>query len=213
MVSGAGSEGRSLTIVTRECCVMNVGRIALGTMVVFLAAILIVFLLMAMLLSHIGLAPIDDFRASAANHGMNVSPVARRSVDISEAMAGDGKAVTVQILTVDKPVTYHVEIADSPAAIDRGLMYRTAMAQDSGMLFVFESDANRYFWMKDTLIPLDLIYLSGDGRVVGVRENAVPQSTRTIWPPGPCRYVLEVNGGQCRRQGIGVGDPVTMGPV
>jgi uncharacterized membrane protein (UPF0127 family) len=204
---------RGQLIVDLECGVVNAGRIALGAMVAFSAGSLIAFLLMAMLLSHIGLRPIDDFHASAANHGLNASPVAKRSIDYSATEAGSREAATVQILTVDRPVTYYVEIADSPAAIARGLMYRTAMAQDSGMLFVFESDANRYFWMKDTLIPLDLIYLSGDGRVVGVRENAVPRSTRAIRPPGPCRYVLEVSGGQCRRQGIGAGDRVTIGPA
>jgi uncharacterized membrane protein (UPF0127 family) len=58
-----------------------------------------------------------------------------------------------------------------------------------------------------------MIYISGEGRVVGVRENAVPGSTDFIEPPGPCKYVLEVGGGQCRRQGIYAGDPVRISPI
>ena len=90
-------------------------------------------------------------------------------------------------------------------------MYRTALAPDAGMLFVFDRDEDRYFWMENTLIPLDLIYISGDGRVVGVRENTVPGSRERISPPGPCTYVLEVNGGDCSRHGVCAGDLVTIG--
>jgi uncharacterized membrane protein (UPF0127 family) len=64
--------------------------------------------------------------------------------------------------------------------------------------------------MKNTLIPLDMIYISREGRVVGVRENAVPGSTVLIEPPGPCMYVLEVSGGQCSRHGICAGDVVRI---
>jgi uncharacterized membrane protein (UPF0127 family) len=117
----------------------------------------------------------------------------------------------VQIASAGKTVTYRVEVADTPGEIRRGLKYRTALAPGTGMLFVFDGDANRYFWMENTLIPLDMIYISSDGQVVGVRENAVPGSTVNIEPPGPCMYVLEVNGGQCRQYGICAGDPVSIG--
>lgn len=117
---------------------------------------------------------------------------------------------TVQIDAGGKTITYCVEVADSSDEITRGLMNRTWLAPDAGMLFVFDGEVDHYFWMKNTLIPLDMIYISSDGRVVGVRENAVPGSTDAIEPPGPSRYVLEVNGGQCSQYGISVGDQVTI---
>jgi uncharacterized protein len=127
------------------------------------------------------------------------------------AMSSDnGDEAKVEIMSAGKTVTYTIEVADSPGEINRGLMYRPALSSDAGMLFVFNGDADRYFWMENTLIPLDLIYISGAGQVVGVRENAVPRSRKPIRPPGPCTYVLEVCGGQCRRNGIGAGDPVSI---
>jgi uncharacterized membrane protein (UPF0127 family) len=126
-------------------------------------------------------------------------------------MSSEGRyASTVQIATADKTVTYRIEVADTPGQIRRGLMYRSRLAPAAGMLFVFDRDGDRRFWMRNTLIPLDMIYISSDGRIVGVRENAVPGSTVFIEPPGPGKYVLEVCGGRCSGQGIGAGDPVTI---
>ncbi len=122
----------------------------------------------------------------------------------------NGDGAKVQIMTAGKTVTYNVEVAATPREINQGLMFRTALAPDAGMLFVFDRDENRYFWMENTLIPLDMIYISGDSRVVGVRENAVPRSREPITPPGPCTYVLEVSGGESGRQGICAGDIVTI---
>jgi uncharacterized protein len=122
----------------------------------------------------------------------------------------DAAKATVKIATAGQTVNYTAEIADSFDEISRGLMYRTSLAPDTGMLFVFGRDENRYFWMENTLIPLDMIYISGDGRVVGVRENAMPRSREAICPPGPCTYVLEVSGGESGRQGICAGDSVTI---
>jgi uncharacterized membrane protein (UPF0127 family) len=127
------------------------------------------------------------------------------------AMSSDyGDKAKVQIMTAGKTLTYNVEVAASPREISQGLMFRTALATDAGMLFVFDRDEDHYFWMDNTLIPLDMIYISGDGRVVGVRENAVPRSREPITPPGPSKYVLEVNGDQCRQHRFCAGDIVTI---
>lgn len=105
---------------------------------------------------------------------------------------------------------YKVELARTPAEINRGLMYRTGLAEDAGMLFVFGGDHRHYFHMANTYIPLDMVYISSENVVVGVYENATPLNTSPITPPGPCRYVLEINGGQCARQGIKAGDRVKI---
>jgi uncharacterized membrane protein (UPF0127 family) len=103
-----------------------------------------------------------------------------------------------------------VEIADSPAEREYGLMNRASMPQDAGMLFVFDDNTRRYFWMENTLIPLDMIFISGDLTIVDIHANATPLSKDIIASSGPCRYVLEVNGGVCAADGIDIGDHVTL---
>jgi uncharacterized membrane protein (UPF0127 family) len=100
-----------------------------------------------------------------------------------------------------------VELAADPAARERGLMFRQELPEGRGMLFVFEEEEEHSFWMKNTLIPLDLIFVSGEGRVVGVVSRAEPLSLapRT---GGRCRSVLEVPGGWAEARGVAPGDRV-----
>jgi uncharacterized protein len=101
-----------------------------------------------------------------------------------------------------------LEVAATPEMRSRGLMYRSELADGHGMLFVFDDDANHEFWMKNTLIPLDMIFITVDGHVAGVRKNATPMSTAGISVGTPSRYVLEVPGGWAERRGVVVGDRV-----
>jgi hypothetical protein len=104
------------------------------------------------------------------------------------------------------PVT--VELARTDAERARGLMHRRDLAEDAGMLFLFAERGDHAFWMKETLIPLDMIFIDEDGRIVGIVERAEP---RTLSPRSvgvPSRYVLEVNGGWARARGIARGDRV-----
>ena len=104
----------------------------------------------------------------------------------------------------------NVEVADSPGEQRLGLMNRTSMPQDAGMIFVFGNDEPRYFWMENTLIPLDLIFIASDLTIIDIHENATPLSQDLIASSGPCRYVLEVNGGLCAADDIRIGDHVTL---
>jgi hypothetical protein len=110
--------------------------------------------------------------------------------------------------------TLSVEIADEPAEWQRGLMNRTSLAPDAGMLFVFPAEQPRYFWMKDTPLPLDLIFLAGDGRVVNVTANATPCLGGGPCPfygsGAPARWVVEANAGYAARIGLAVGDRVEV---
>jgi uncharacterized membrane protein (UPF0127 family) len=99
-----------------------------------------------------------------------------------------------------------VEIADDQAGRERGLMFRDHMDENAGMIFVFGASRVVYFWMKNTRIPLDMIFAGQDGRVVGIVADAKPYSEQTVGPGLPSQYVLEVNGGFCRRHGIAAGD-------
>ncbi len=99
-----------------------------------------------------------------------------------------------------------VEIAEDEAGRERGLMFRAHLDENAGMIFVFGAPRVVYFWMKNTKIPLDMIFADQDGKVVGIVADAKPYSEQTVGPGLPAQYVLEVNGGFCRRHGIGVGD-------
>jgi len=88
-----------------------------------------------------------------------------------------------------------VEIARTPAQQRRGLMFRKSLPLDEGMLFVFQENADHSFWMKNTLIPLDMIFIDQSGYIVGIVANAVPTTTTARRVAQASRYVLEVNGG------------------
>lgn len=103
-----------------------------------------------------------------------------------------------------------VELARTDAERSRGLMHRTSLADDAGMLFLFDETAVHGFWMKNTLIPLDMIFIGDDGRIVGVVERAEPRSLESRSVGAPSRYVLEVSGGWTRARGVKAGDRVVF---
>lgn len=103
-----------------------------------------------------------------------------------------------------------VEIAATRDARTRGLMWRTVLPEGEGMLFIFPQDDYLTFWMKNTLIPLDMIFIDAGLHVVGVVENAVPRSLESRGPGVLARYVLEVPGGWSARKGLKPGLPVRL---
>lgn len=103
-----------------------------------------------------------------------------------------------------------VEVARSDAQLERGLMFRERLGPDDGMLFVFPQTGPHTFWMKNTLIPLDMIFIDEARRVVGIVERAEPLSLAPRAAGGPCRFVLEVNGGWSSAHRIAVGDRVAF---
>ena len=114
----------------------------------------------------------------------------------------------LQIVTESGVHDFKVEIAANDASRERGLMNRRYMPADRGMLFEFPSDAPVSFWMKNTYIPLDMIFLSRAGVVTNVVAKAEPLSERVIPSGPPCAAVLEVNGGAAAAIGLKVGDRV-----
>lgn len=102
-----------------------------------------------------------------------------------------------------------VELAADPASRERGLMFRRKLEDGRGMLFVFDEEEEHSFWMKNTLVPLDMIFVSGEGRVVGVVSRAEPLSLASR-SGGRCRYVLEVPGGWAEARGVARGDRVRL---
>lgn len=117
----------------------------------------------------------------------------------------DAAGPTVVVATGEREVTFHVELASTPEQRERGLMFREHMAADAGMLFVFDQPALQTFWMKNTLIPLDMIFLSPDREIVGIVANAEPLTLTGRGVNEPSQFVLEINGGLAARLGIRAG--------
>ena len=105
-------------------------------------------------------------------------------------------------------VVVELEIPKTQEEMIQGLMNRSQLDYYSGMLFVFENDAAYSFWMKNTLIYLDVIYISSNGTIVHIRHNAEPLNETIYTPPVPCRYVLAVNGGFSMAEGVELGNHV-----
>jgi uncharacterized membrane protein (UPF0127 family) len=102
--------------------------------------------------------------------------------------------------------TFTVEIADTPATRARGLMYVETMPRMAGMLFIYDRPQPVSFWMKNTLIPLDMIFASPRGEILRVHENAIPGDLTPIPGGDGVQMVLEINGGLAARLGISAGD-------
>jgi uncharacterized membrane protein (UPF0127 family) len=112
------------------------------------------------------------------------------------------------IVTASGPQKFTVELATTPAQMEQGLMFRRSLAPDSGMLFDFKTPSMASMWMKNTLIPLDMLFIDAQGRVVNIAERTVPGSLDPVGAAAPVRAVLELNGGTAARLGIRPGDRV-----
>jgi hypothetical protein len=110
-------------------------------------------------------------------------------------------------------VAFQVEVADSPAKRQLGLQYRRELASDHGMIFLFPEESQQTFWMKNTPIPLDMIFINRDMKIVGIVEQTVPFSLDSRSVDAPSQYVLEINGGLAKRHGIQTGDRVRFDSV
>jgi hypothetical protein len=115
---------------------------------------------------------------------------------------------SLEIVTRGGVHTFAVELATTDDERSRGLMFRRELPEGRGMLFDFKQDQNISMWMKNTYIPLDMIFIRSDGRIHRIAENTEPESTRVIPAGAPVRAVLEVIGGTARKLGIRPGDRV-----
>lgn len=107
-----------------------------------------------------------------------------------------------------RTVSFAVEIADTPSKREMGLQYRRDLAADRGMIFLFPAESQQSFWMKNTPLPLDMIFINGDRKIVGIVEQTVPFSLDPRSVSAPSQFVLEINGGLSKRHGIKAGDAV-----
>lgn len=129
------------------------------------------------------------------------------------ALAGQSVARTLRVEPLDIITSqgvhhFKVEVADTPQTQERGLMYRRSLAPDRGMLFDFKTVQPVTFWMKNTYIPLDMVFIGADGRIVSIARNAVPMSESMISSAGPVLEVLELPGGRAAQIDALPGDRV-----
>lgn len=110
--------------------------------------------------------------------------------------------VPVVLVTDNGDVTIMAEIADSPSERQRGLMFREHMEPDHGMLFLFPNSSQRSFWMKNTLIPLDMVFIRADHTILGIVADTVPKTLTGRSVPGISQFVLELNAGRAAELGL-----------
>jgi uncharacterized membrane protein (UPF0127 family) len=107
-------------------------------------------------------------------------------------------------------ITIDIEVAASMVETTRGLMYRRSMDEMQGMLFIFDEMEEKSFWMKNTYIPLDIIYTDDKGKILTIQPNTKPFSEDQVPSYVPSQFVVEVNAGFCKRHGISEGDWISV---
>ena len=119
------------------------------------------------------------------------------------ACSDENKAV---LHTATGNYAFSVEVVDTDATRAKGLMFRQELAKDAGMLFDFLEERNTSFWMQNTFIPLDMVFIAADGTVKTIHANARPFDTTPISSEVPVQFVLEIPGGRSQEIGLKVGD-------
>lgn len=113
---------------------------------------------------------------------------------------------SLTLITATGDYSFTVEVVDTPESRAQGLMYVTELADDAGMLFDFKEERPVSFWMRNTFIPLDMIFVGADGIVKNVHVNARPHDPTSIPSDGPVQFVLEIPGGRSVEIGLKAGD-------
>ena len=141
--------------------------------------------------------------------GMLATPVVSNGPALAQtAAAPQAGTEPLDIVTGTGPHHFDVEVMRTEAEREKGLMFRRFMPADRGMLFDFKAEAPIMMWMKNTYLPLDMVFISHSGTVTGVAENAEPMSERIIPSGGPVYAVLEVNAGTVAKIGLKPGDHI-----
>ncbi|KSB91139.1 hypothetical protein AS593_05985 [Caulobacter vibrioides] len=125
-----------------------------------------------------------------------------------QALAAASRLEPLEIITGRGVARFQVEIAATKAEQRKGLMFRKSLAPDRGMLFVYTKPQRAAFWMKNTLIPLDILYIGADGKILSMVRNARPHDETPLPSGGPVLGVLEIAGGRAGQLGVLPGDRV-----
>ena len=160
----------------------------------------------------VGLLVLVGLRVAGYPHKMSYTvdePLVASSTDAQDVSspADTASSTAAMAAVAPKPAqTFKLEVVKDEAAQERGLGGRASIPENYGMLFVFPKKSLIGFWMKDMLVPIDIVWLSDDGTVLGIEDSISPSTyPDAVYPPKPVRYVLETRAGEMRRQGWHVG--------
>jgi uncharacterized membrane protein (UPF0127 family) len=134
-------------------------------------------------------------------------PSASNAVELGQSPAGL-EQVQLTVTTNGQAHRFTVEVAKTPEQQAMGLMYRNRLAPDRGMIFPLDPPRSASFWMRNTLIPLDIIFVRADGSIANIAVNTVPYSEEAVLSEGPVAAVFEIAGGRSTELGIKPGDKV-----
>ncbi|MEO5598257.1 MAG: DUF192 domain-containing protein [Novosphingobium sp.] len=142
----------------------------------------------------------------AKSESANIAPVALAKAP-HHAVSGL-PVIPLTIMHQGKKHNFRVEVAASEAEQEKGLMFRAQMGADEGMIFPMDPPRHAAFWMRNTVLSLDIIYIGVDRRVLNIAANAVPYSETPLYSDGRVSAVLELNAGRAKELGVGKGDLV-----
>jgi len=157
----------------------------------------------------IGLAAIALAACSPMSAGAGAADAAQpAAATVAKHPQSGLEIIPLTVESNGKRHAFRVEVARSEAEWNKGLMFRTAMGANEGMIFVGRAPQQASFWMKNTVIPLDIVFVGTDKRILNIGANAVPYSLDPVPSIGPVVAVLELGGGRAAQLGIGPGDAV-----
>ena len=130
------------------------------------------------------------------------------ALTVPELAAQEFERSELEIVSGSQRHHFDVELAVTPGQKAQGLMFRQSLAADAGMLFLYDRESIHTMWMRNTFVPLDMLFIEADGRIAHIVERTIPQSIQQISSRMPVSAVLEVNAGAVRRLGIRVGDRI-----
>ncbi|MFK8100941.1 MAG: DUF192 domain-containing protein [Saprospiraceae bacterium] len=168
-------------------------------------SIIAIFLALLFLASMVFTRP-GGFGAATPNKGSSSQASTKNNASAEPPFKKEGQLT----FRVDDKIAQQIdiEIVDQPQEIQQGLMYRTKMAENQGMLFIFPQEEPRSFWMRNTFIPLDIIYVNSNKEIVSIQKYTTPKSDKSLPSEADAQYVIEVNAGFCDRYSIGKGTVV-----
>jgi len=137
------------------------------------------------------------------------TPIAACHADAQKSAATAKALMPISIATATGAHKFSVEVARTNEEQARGLMFRTSLPKDGGMIFPYEPARPASFWMKNTLIPLDMIFIRADGSIARIADNTVPESLEPVSSGEPVAAILEIAGGRSAELGISEGDKVS----
>lgn len=170
---------------------------------IIIVLILVLILIIGSLIIFVNPTP---KRVHKSDKSMNDQPV----TPAKPVFRKDGELRFIDGKTNKMITTIEIEVADDYAEREQGLIYRDTMAENSGMLFLMEAEEPQSFWMKNTIISLDIMYADSDRRIVSIHRNCKPYSLDQITSAKPAMFVVEVNAGYTSKHGIKAGDLISF---